>query len=61
MRVLIVSDTHRQINNYLKVLKRVSPIDMVIHCGDIEGSEHLISERAGCPVEMVTEIGRAHV
>ncbi len=54
MRILIISDTHRQINNYLKVLKKVSPIDMVIHCGDVEGSEHLISERAGCAVEMVT-------
>lgn len=54
MRVLIVSDTHRHINNYLKVLKQVSPIDMVIHCGDAEGNEHLIGERAGCAVEMVT-------
>lgn len=26
---------------------------MVIHCGDVEGSELLISEAAGCPVEMV--------
>lgn len=53
MRVLIVSDTHRQNNNYLKVLERVKPIDMVVHCGDAEGSEYLISEGAGCPVEIV--------
>lgn len=53
MRVLIVSDTHRQNNNYLKVLERVRPIDMVVHCGDAEGSEYLICESAGCPVEIV--------
>lgn len=53
MRVLIVSDTHRQNNNYLKVLERVRPIDMVVHCGDAEGSEYLICEGAGCPVEIV--------
>ena len=26
---------------------------MVVHCGDVEGSELLISGAAGCPVEMV--------
>ncbi len=54
MKVLIVSDTHRRNDNYIKVLKKVEPVDMVIHCGDIEGSERLIAERAGCPVQMVT-------
>ena len=53
MKVLIVSDTHRKNDNYIKVLERVSPVDMVIHCGDIEGSEYLIAESAGCPVQMV--------
>lgn len=53
MRILIVSDTHRQNKNYLKVLGRVKPVDMVIHCGDVEGSEYTISKSAGCPVEMV--------
>lgn len=54
MRILIVSDTHRQNNNYLKALEKVRPIDMVVHCGDAEGSEYLICESADCPVEMVT-------
>ena len=53
MKVLIVSDTHRRNENDIKVLERVSPVDMVIHCGDIEGSEYLIAESAGCPVQMV--------
>lgn len=54
MRILIVSDTHRQNNNYLKALEKVRPIDMVVHCGDAEGSEYLICESVDCPVEMVT-------
>ncbi len=53
MRILIVSDTHRQNKNYLKVLGRVKPVEMVIHCGDVEESEYTISKSAGCPVEMV--------
>ncbi len=36
MKVLIVSDTHRRNDNYIKVLERVAPVDMVGHCGDIE-------------------------
>ena len=53
MRVLIISDTHRQNNNYLKVLSQVAPVDMVIHCGDAVGSEYLITEAADCPVHFV--------
>ena len=53
MRILIVSDTHRQNNNYMKVLSLVEPVDMVIHCGDAVGSEYLISEAAGCPAHIV--------
>lgn len=53
MRVLIVSDTHRHNDNYFKVLERVSPVDMIIHCGDVEGSEYAICEGAGCPVMAV--------
>ena len=53
MRILIVSDTHRRNENFLKVIDREAPFDMVVHCGDAEGSEYLISESAGCPVHMV--------
>ena len=28
MKVLIVSDTHRRNDNYIKVLERVAPVDM---------------------------------
>ena len=53
MRILIVSDTHRNNENFLKVLDREGPLDMVVHCGDTEGSEYLISKSAGCPAHIV--------
>ena len=53
MKVLIVSDTHKRNDNFFHVMEMVGPIDMVIHCGDIEGSEYAIEAGAGCPVEMM--------
>ena len=42
MRILIVSDTHRKNENFLKVVEKEAPFDLLIHCGDIEGSEYRI-------------------
>ena len=53
MRALIVSDTHRLDGLYQRLCKKYAPLDMVIHCGDVEGSEELIRESAGCMVQMV--------
>lgn len=53
MKVLVVSDTHRKNDNFFRVLKKVGPVDMVIHCGDIEGGEYAIATSAECRVEMV--------
>lgn len=53
MKILIVSDTHRRNDNYFKVLQMHQPLDMVIHCGDTEGSEYAISQAADCPVQIV--------
>lgn len=52
MKVIIVSDTHRKNENYFKVLEMHKP-DMVIHCGDAEGSEYALTEAADCPVKIV--------
>lgn len=54
MKVLIVSDTHRSNGNFLKVVEKVGSIDMLIHCGDVEGSEYLIENAVNCPVEIVS-------
>jgi len=52
MKLLIVSDTHRRNENYFEVLQMHKP-DMVIHCGDAEGSEYALTEAADCPVQIV--------
>lgn len=54
MKILIVSDSHRNNKNIERVVKKVRPIDMLIHCGDAEGDEYKIGEMAGCPMEIVT-------
>ena len=53
MKILVVSDTHGRDGNLDKVLRKVQPIDALVHCGDVEGSEEYISSRAGCPTYMV--------
>ena len=53
MRILIVSDTHRENKNYFAVLEKLKPLDMIIHCGDVEGSEYVLTRSVECPVMMV--------
>lgn len=55
MKILIVSDTHRKDDNLKRVIDQEKPLDMLIHLGDAEGSEHLIASwvNEGCQLEMV--------
>lgn len=53
MKVLIVSDTHGKNKNLELVLEREKKIDMLIHLGDVEGSELYISRCLECPVEII--------
>lgn len=53
MKILIVSDTHGRDTALKHLLEQVKPIDMLIHCGDVEGSEDYIRSLAQCPVHMV--------
>jgi len=53
MKVLVVSDTHRKKDNYLKALRIHAPLDMVIHCGDAEGEGYALTAAAQCPVYIV--------
>lgn len=53
MRVLLVSDSHGRNQNMEKVIRKVSPFDLLIHLGDLEGSEGYLETIAPCPVEMV--------
>lgn len=53
MRILIVSDTHKQHGNLDIALKRAGKIDMLLHMGDVEGGEDYIEAAADCPVHIV--------
>lgn len=54
MKILIVSDTHKKHENLVQVLRKLKPIDMMIHLGDAEGYDDYIAELAGCPLEIVS-------
>ena len=55
MKILIVSDTHRKDGNLYDVIEKEKPLDMLIHLGDAEGSEHVIVDwlNEGCELVMV--------
>jgi len=53
MKVLVVSDTHGRDENLEWVVSYETPIDAMIHCGDVEGSEDYFEALLDCPVYMV--------
>ncbi|HIX76590.1 MAG TPA: metallophosphoesterase [Candidatus Fusicatenibacter merdavium] len=53
MKILVVSDTHGHTKNLEKVLKKVGEIDVLIHCGDLEGGEDYIRALVDVPCYMV--------
>lgn len=53
MKILIVSDTHRNNMGFEEAYSNEGPVDMLIHCGDIEGSEYYYSNMANENVYMV--------
>ncbi len=52
-KILIVSDTHGQNGLYLQLVEKLAPLDMVIHCGDTDGTDNTITMSPGCPVCLV--------
>ncbi|ROR28741.1 hypothetical protein EDD66_104337 [Mobilisporobacter senegalensis] len=54
MKILIVSDSHGRTTHLEGVLEKIGPIDLLIHLGDIEGSEDYIEAIANCDVAMVS-------
>lgn len=53
MKILVVSDTHGRDRILKEILERVRPVDMLVHCGDLEGSEDYIRALAEAPVHLV--------
>ncbi len=54
MKILIISDSHRDNEKMKLAILQEATFDMVIHCGDIEGGEYFLKKAAGCPVEIVS-------
>ena len=54
MKVLIISDTHRRDDRFLRVMEQEAPVDMILHAGDAEGSEDYFEQIAGMPLLYVS-------
>lgn len=54
MRVLIISDSHGKDTYFDMLLDKIGHIDLLLHLGDLEGSEDYIRAAAPCRVEMVS-------
>jgi len=53
-KVLLVSDSHRQNKNLYRIIDKEKPLDLLVHCGDIESDAFALSAMAECPVEVVS-------
>lgn len=52
-KILVVSDTHGYNEALWEIIKAEEPIDMVIHCGDIETNPQVLRSRIDCTLHMV--------
>ena len=48
MKILVVSDTHGMDRRFYEVYRKEKPVDMIIHCGDTQGSEEEMSRKVDC-------------
>lgn len=53
MRILVVSDTHSNINNVIKVLELVKDIDRIIHLGDLEMDAEELEYTQSYPIDYI--------
>ncbi len=54
MKILVVSDSHGMDRNLEDLLEEEKDIDLLIHLGDLEGSEDYIEAVAPCECEMIS-------
>ncbi len=52
-KIVVVSDTHRKDENFYKVIDAETGMDLLIHCGDVEGSEILMQQLCPCEIRIV--------
>lgn len=54
MKILLVSDTHRNDQRFFDLVKKVSPLDLIIHLGDSEGSQEYYRSVLSTKLEIVS-------
>lgn len=53
-KIIIMSDTHGDIDEISRVIARERPFDMLIHCGDVCGAERILEAKlSDCIVHIV--------
>lgn len=53
MKILVISDSHGKNGRMELAVEQESPLDRIVHLGDLEGGEDLLEAIAPCPVEIV--------
>lgn len=53
MKILVISDSHGKNGRMELAVEQESPLDRIIHLGDLEGGEDLLEAIAPCPVEII--------
>ena len=53
MKILIISDTHGNEENFDMIIENEKDIDMLFHLGDLQGADGYISLMSKCPCFMV--------
>lgn len=50
MKILLISDTHGELDKVIQVYNKLSGIDMIIHCGDYERDANALKDSLKIPV-----------
>ena len=53
MKILIMSDSHGRSFYLERAILRTSPLDYILHLGDIEGEEEYLRDISPCPIYIV--------
>lgn len=52
-RILVISDTHRNVRRLKEVMDREKHVDMVLHLGDLEGHGKYVEQVTDCELQAV--------
>lgn len=53
MKVVIISDSHGNLDNVRKIMEKEKDVNQVIHLGDLIGQDEQLKKICGCPINAV--------